>query len=39
VLHIGRRWPNPPVVGLVEFEASLWGKLEAACRWILDYRP
>ena len=39
VLHIGRRWPNPPVVGLVEFEASLWGKLEAACRWILDYLP
>jgi hypothetical protein len=39
VLHLGRRWVSPAAVGLVEFEASVFGKLEAARRWILDYRP
>lgn len=39
ILHRGRRWPNPPAVGLVEFDASVFAKLEAARQWILDYRP
>jgi hypothetical protein len=38
VLHLGRRWASPAAVGLVEFEANVFGKLEAARRWILDYR-
>jgi hypothetical protein len=38
VLHVGRRWANPPAVGLVDFDASVWGKLEASRRWILNYR-
>jgi hypothetical protein len=38
VLHLGRRWAKPPVVGLVDFDANIFGKVEAARRWILDYR-
>lgn len=38
VLHLGRRWPNPPAEGLIEFDASVFGKAEAAQLWILDYR-
>ena len=39
VLHLGRRWASPPAVGLVEFDVSVFGKLEAARQWILEYRP
>jgi hypothetical protein len=38
-LHLGRRWPKPPALGLVDFDQTVFGKIEAARRWILDYRP
>jgi hypothetical protein len=39
VLHKGRRWPNPPTLGLIEFDASVFPKVEAARQWILAYQP
>lgn len=39
VLHIGRRWSKPPMQGLVDFDKTVFSKIEAARRWILDYRP
>ena len=39
ILHLGRRWASAPAVGLVEFDVSIFGKIDAARRWILDYRP
>ena len=38
VLHLGRRSANPSAVGLVEFDATVFGKIEAARQWILAFR-
>lgn len=39
VLHLGRRWSTPPALGLVDFDETVFSKIEAARRWILNYRP
>ncbi len=38
VLHFGRRWKAPPAAALIGFEATAWGKLDAARQFILEYR-
>ena len=38
VLHFGRRCSKPSAPGLADFDETIFGKVEAARQWILDYR-